>query len=51
LEKLEIKKIIALGNKAEACLRTIGIKTEKVRHPAMGGAELFREQFLKIVKG
>lgn len=51
MEKLEIKKIIALGNKAEACLRTIGIKTEKVRHPAMGGAELFREQFLKIVKG
>lgn len=51
LHAFDFKKIIALGNKAEASLRTIGIKTEKVRHPAMGGAELFREQFLKIVKG
>lgn len=51
LQAFDFKKIIALGNKAEASLRTIGIKTEKVRHPAMGGAELFRKQFLKIVKG
>ena len=51
LQAFDFKKIIALGNKADACLRTIGIKTEKVRHPAMGGAKLFREQFLKIVKG
>ena len=51
MKVLTLSLIIALGNKAEISLRTIGIKTEKVRHPAMGGAELFREQFLKIVKG
>ena len=51
LQAFDFKKIIALGNKAETSLRTIGIKTGKVRHPAMGGADLFREQFLKIVKG
>ena len=51
LQAFDFKKIIALGNKADGSLRAMGIKTEKVRHPAMGGAERFREQFLKIVKG
>ena len=51
LQAFDFKKIIALGNKADGSLKTMGIKTEKVRHPAMGGAERFREQFLKIVKG
>lgn len=51
LQAFDFKKIIALGNKADASLKTLGIKAQKVRHPAMGGAELFREQFLNIVKG
>nr|WP_319493152.1 uracil-DNA glycosylase [uncultured Desulfobacter sp.] len=51
LQAFDFKKIIALGNKAAGSLRAMGIKTEKVRHPAMGGAERFREQFFNIVKG
>jgi uracil-DNA glycosylase len=51
LQAFDLKKIIALGNKAEGSLRAMGIKTEKVRHPAMGGAERFREQFFNIVQG
>ncbi len=49
LDAFKFKKIIALGNKAEFSLQKIGIKAEKVRHPAMGGAEHFREQFLEII--
>lgn len=51
LEAFNFKTIIALGNKAHDTLKKLGIKTEKVRHPAMGGAELFRDQFMKILIG
>ncbi|WP_321494340.1 uracil-DNA glycosylase [uncultured Desulfobacter sp.] len=51
LKAFDFKKIIALGNKADGALKAMGIKAEKIRHPAMGGAERFREQFLTIVKG
>ncbi len=51
LKAFDFKKIIALGNKADGSLRAMGIDTQKVRHPAMGGAERFREQFFNIVKG
>ncbi|WDP93004.1 MAG: uracil-DNA glycosylase [Desulfobacter sp.] len=51
LDVFNFRKIIALGNKAEISLNKIGIHAEKVRHPAMGGAEKFREQFLQIVRG
>jgi uroporphyrinogen-III synthase len=51
LKAFDFKKIIALGNKADGALRAMDIKTQKVRHPAMGGAERFREQFLNIVNG
>ena len=50
LKAFDFKKIIALGNKAESSLKKIGIQAEKVRHPAMGGAEKFREQFLDIIQ-
>ena len=50
LEVFNFKTIIALGNKAHDTLKRLGIKTRKVRHPAMGGAELFREQFVQILK-
>ena len=49
LEAFNFKTIIALGNKAHDILKKIGIKTAKVRHPAMGGAEMFREQFMEIL--
>lgn len=51
LEEFNFKTMIALGNKAHVTLKKLGIKTEKVRHPAMGGAELFREQFMEILNG
>ncbi len=50
MHSLNFKKIIALGNKADATLKTLGIPAVKVRHPAMGGAELFREQFLQAIQ-
>lgn len=50
LETFNFKTIIALGNKAHDTLKKLGVKTEKVRHPAMGGAELFRKQFVEILK-
>ena len=49
LSAFKFKKIIALGNKADQSLNMLGIQAEKVRHPAMGGAELFRAQFLKAL--
>ncbi|WP_022668394.1 uracil-DNA glycosylase [Desulfospira joergensenii] len=50
VQSFTFRKIIALGNKAESILKKMDIKAEKVRHPAMGGAELFREQFLKTIR-
>jgi hypothetical protein len=51
LQSFNFKKVIALGNKADSILKKIGINAEKVRHPARGGAELFREQFLQVIQG
>lgn len=50
LEAFNFKTIIAIGNKAHDTLTRLGIKTRKVRHPAMGGADLFRTQFMEILK-
>jgi len=50
IDSLNFKKIIALGNKADTILKSLGIDAVKVRHPAMGGAELFREQFLHALQ-
>lgn len=49
LDAFSFKTIIALGNKADASLKSMGIAAAKVRHPAMGGADKFREQFLEII--
>ncbi len=43
-------KLIALGRVAEFCLGRLGIKTERVRHPAMGGAVKFRDQMKEILE-
>lgn len=37
IELFGIKKIIAVGNKAEENLNSLGISCDKVRHPAQGG--------------
>ena len=39
-------RIIAIGNKSQVLLNTMGIDAPKVRHPANGGATKFREQLL-----
>ncbi len=49
LKSFNFKKIIALGNKAHNTLGRLGIDAVKVRHPAMGGAELFRKQFVQVL--
>ncbi len=49
LNAIKFKKIIALGNKADSLLKNMGLKAEKVRHPAYGGANEYREQVLKAI--
>jgi hypothetical protein len=44
------KEIIALGNIAAAQLKELNVECQRVRHPASGGAKLFREQIGKIAK-
>ena len=50
LNAFHFKKLIALGNKAEVTLKMLDITAQKVRHPAMGGADKFRKQFLQIIR-
>jgi uracil-DNA glycosylase len=44
------KKIVALGKIAAAQLEQLGVNAQCVRHPASGGARLFRQQIAKIVR-
>ncbi|MBU8912001.1 MAG: uracil-DNA glycosylase, partial [Desulfobacterales bacterium] len=39
---IKFKKVIAIGNKAEAILQNLDLNVEKVRHPANGGSKKFR---------
>ncbi|MFA5575699.1 MAG: uracil-DNA glycosylase [Tissierellaceae bacterium] len=41
IKMFSIKKVVAVGNKAEESLRKLGINCEKVRHPAQGGKNDF----------
>ena len=43
-------EIVALGNVAASQLKELNIESHRVRHPASGGAQLFRQQIGKIVK-
>jgi uracil-DNA glycosylase len=43
-------KLVALGNLAASQLKELNLECQRVRHPASGGAKLFREQIGKIVK-
>jgi hypothetical protein len=42
-------EVVALGRIANAQLKDLGVSTHYVRHPASGGAKLFRQQIAKIV--
>jgi hypothetical protein len=42
-------KIVALGNTAAECLNELKIPHVKVRHPANGGATLFRKGITELI--
>ena len=50
LELFACKQIVALGKIAAAQLEQLGSNAHCVRHPASGGAKLFRQQIAKIVR-
>jgi uracil-DNA glycosylase len=50
LELFPCEQIVALGKIAAAQLEQLGLNAHCVRHPASGGARLFREQIAKIVE-
>jgi uracil-DNA glycosylase len=50
LELFPCERIVALGKIAAAQLEAIGVKAHCVRHPASGGAKLFRQQIGEILK-
>ena len=49
LELFPCKEIVALGKIAAAQLEQLDVNAHCVRHPASGGAKLFRQQIAKIV--
>jgi hypothetical protein len=50
LELFSCEQIVALGKIAAAQLKQLGVNAHCVRHPASGGAKLFRHQIAKIVR-
>jgi uracil-DNA glycosylase len=50
LELFLCEQIVALGKIAAAQLEQLGFNAHCVRHPASGGAKLFREQIARIVR-
>ena len=49
LELFPCDQVVALGKIAAAQLEQLGVNAHCVRHPASGGAKLFREQIAKVV--
>jgi len=50
LDLFPCEEIVALGNVAASQLKELNVESHRVRHPASGGAKLFRQQIGKIVK-
>jgi uracil-DNA glycosylase len=50
LDLFPYDEIVALGNVAGSQLQELNLESRRVRHPASGGAKLFRHQIGKIVK-
>jgi uracil-DNA glycosylase len=49
LDLFSRQQVVALGRIAAAQLKDLETGTHYVRHPASGGARLFRQQIAKIV--
>lgn len=49
LDSFPCGKIVALGNIAASQLKQLNVDSDRIRHPASGGAKLFRQQIEKIV--
>ena len=50
LELFPCEQIVALGKIAAAQLEQLGVNAHCIRHPASGGAKLFREEIAKTVR-
>jgi len=50
LELFRCDQIVALGKIAASQLEQLGVSAQCVRHPASGGAKLFRQQIKKTLK-
>jgi uracil-DNA glycosylase len=50
LDLFSCDKVIALGNVAAAQLGELDVEMHRIRHPASGGAKLFRQQIAKIAQ-
>jgi uracil DNA glycosylase superfamily protein len=50
LKLFPCNEIVALGNVAASQLKELNVDTHQARHPASGGAKLFRQQIGEIVK-
>jgi hypothetical protein len=50
LQLFPCEQIVALGKIAVAQLERLGVSAHCVRHPASGGAKLFRQQIARIVR-
>jgi uracil-DNA glycosylase len=48
LELFQCEQVVALGKIAAAQLQGLGVDAYCVRHPASGGARLFRQQIARI---
>ena len=51
LELFRCDQIVALGKIAAAQLDHIGVDARRFRHPASGGARLFRQQIAGLLPG
>jgi uracil-DNA glycosylase len=50
LDLFPCDEIVALGNVAASQLRELDVEMHLVRHPASGGAKLFRQQIVKVAE-
>jgi hypothetical protein len=50
LDLFPCDEIVALGNVAASQLQELNVESHRVRHPASGGAKLFRQQIGRVVK-
>jgi Uracil DNA glycosylase superfamily len=51
LDLFPCEEIVALGNVAASQLKELNVESHRVRHPASGGARLFRQGIGPLVKG